>query len=699
MKKVLKSAFALLGGVAMLASCAKENVQAPTPEINMTITASQDDATKTVLGEGGVVTWNATGEKLAVLQNNGTKFAKSASKEGVTEDGGATMKFGVSFTSETAESFTYYAIYPNEALQETPTMATETRIVINDTQKPTANSFGPNSDVLIAKPLVASVQPTEFSLQFARIVAVGKMEIANLSSTEKVKNITITAPGKELTGRCAVNLEDGSVTHYGMGVNNITLDYSTQTIAANGMTAYFTCWATDFAAGEKFTVTVETESKVFTKEVTVPEGRTLAFHEGKASPFTVDFAGITGEDSDTSVDLVAASLTFNEISDDSNWGAYTTTYDYTQSNGAVWQIRAYKNGYIQLNNATDTKNKGYVKLPDFKQPIRTVKITLSISTYAKTLGLCTTADATSSDIASITGTGNTAIFEYDLTGKDVHTAYVRSFDGACQGIASIEVTAGEDKRVALPAPETVMAELAVSDPDVTNSIYVAWSKVAGAASYQVIATPAAGDAKSVIVDGGDSEETIITGLVYETEYTISVVAKAAAGSTEFKDSEAGVAEEKVTTGTKPAGTVEPKTGTILFGTNNVKIDAASVTANDDLNNSWTITTVASQSSFTQQSTYSQIGASKKPATSITFTTTLPSSVKVTAFSAKFGGFSGTAGSITMKVGETTVGTGSLSTTNDVTVSSTSSAEGNVLTITVTDIAKGVKAYNITYTYE
>lgn len=139
------------------------------------------------------------------------------------------------------------------------------------------------------------------------------------------------------------------------------------------------------------------------------------------------------------------------------------------------------------------------------------------------------------------------------------------------------------------------------------------------------------------------------------------------------------------------------TGTIKFGTNDVKIDKASVTAADDQGNSWEITTVGT-TSFTQQPTYSQVGSSSKPATSITFTTTLPKGVKVTSLSAKFGGFNGTAGTIKLSVGSAEIGTGSLSETKDVTVTSTSEASGTQLTVTVENIAKGVKCYNISYTY-
>lgn len=146
----------------------------------------------------------------------------------------------------------------------------------------------------------------------------------------------------------------------------------------------------------------------------------------------------------------------------------------------------------------------------------------------------------------------------------------------------------------------------------------------------------------------------------------------------------------------PAGVM---TATIKFGTNNVKINSASVTGKDDQDNTWTITTEGT-TSFTANTEYYQVGSSSKPASSITFTTTLPETVtKVDNLSIKLGGFSGTAGDVTLKVGDATVGTGNLNATNDVTVSSTSSADGRTITITVSNISKGVKVYNITAEYE
>jgi len=78
---------------------------------------------------------------------------------------------------------------------------------------------------------------------------------------------------------------------------------------------------------------------------------------------------------------------------------------------------------------------------------------------------------------------------------------------------------------------------------------------------------------------------------------------------------------------------------------------------------------------------------------------LKDAVNFTKVDANFYGFNGTAGTITMKIGEAEVGTGSLDATSNVEVKSTKAASGTTLTITVTGIKKGVVIKNITYTYE
>lgn len=140
-------------------------------------------------------------------------------------------------------------------------------------------------------------------------------------------------------------------------------------------------------------------------------------------------------------------------------------------------------------------------------------------------------------------------------------------------------------------------------------------------------------------------------------------------------------------------------GTITFGSSDgsTQINSTSVTGSDSMGNTWTVTTTFDgEESFTQHEDCSQVGASKKPASSITFTTTLLSEITITKFEAKLGGYNDTAGDIILKVGDTEVGSGSLNGTEDVTVSNTQVATGTVLKVTVTNIAKGVKCYSISY---
>ena len=147
----------------------------------------------------------------------------------------------------------------------------------------------------------------------------------------------------------------------------------------------------------------------------------------------------------------------------------------------------------------------------------------------------------------------------------------------------------------------------------------------------------------------------------------------------------------------------PVTGTITFGTNNVKINASVVDATDDLSNSWTITTIGT-TSYTANNSYYQVGSSSKPATSICFQMNLSNAINITSVEAKFGGFNSTAGDVSIKIGEsvsdnTEVGSGNLNAANDVTVTSTSGGTGKYLEVYITNIAKGVKCYYISYTYD
>ena len=347
MKTVNRLFGILLGTTALLFSCTKQEnpVRQDGNTFEMTIVAGSDQ-TRTVLGSDGAVTWSASGEQLAVMEvANGTetKTSKAASKEGVTTDEGTTMSFGVSMPTKTADSFDYYALYPNSAYFDTPSDFTQVKVKLASTQAPTESSFGPSADVLVAKPVTGlTAQPTELNLQFARVIAVGKMTIKNLNTTENVKKVTFTAANKAVTGRSYIDFTTAAGVEYGysdQGVDNVVLDYSGKTIAANGMTAYFTCWPFELAAGEKFSVVVETENYTFTKDITLADGKSLAFNVGRASAFNVSFTGIEGVEKEPATQLVED-------------GAYVVAYDKN-----MMTVGTTSNSYRGVATLPETANE------------------------------------------------------------------------------------------------------------------------------------------------------------------------------------------------------------------------------------------------------------------------------------------------------------------------------------------------------
>ena len=208
------------------------------------------------------------------------------------------MTFGVTLPASSESTFDYYALYPSSANKGlSSSNKANLKVELSSEQTPTATSFDGKNDILVAKAITGlTSQPTELNFAFKRMIAVGKMKFTNINSTENVQKVTFKATGKTLAGRSYLNVTTGKAEEYGYfgSRDNVVLDYTGETIAANGMTAYFCVWPFSVAAGEEITVTVNTDSKVFTKVITAKKA--LTFTEGRVTSFTVDFDGIVGAD-------------------------------------------------------------------------------------------------------------------------------------------------------------------------------------------------------------------------------------------------------------------------------------------------------------------------------------------------------------------------------------------------------------------
>lgn len=313
MKTFFKSILAVAVCASLFTACSKDDtVSDPSNGRKVTMTVSASSELESASGSRttydpltGKVSWNATGEFLQVLETAASTTVFATSQKGVIS--GDIAKFAVTFPANENTPLVYNAVYPASAWVTTSnTDITNMKVITPTVQQPTATSFDSNADLLIAKSISVESQPTELQMSFGRAVAIGKMTVKNLASAESVLGVKFTAPDKKVTGRSYVDMTAGTIKEYGYINNfadNVTLNYSSEmNITANseaGMTAYFTCFPFEVATGETFTVTVTTASKIFTKTVTVQEGRALAFAAGDSSTFAVDMTGATEEENET----------------------------------------------------------------------------------------------------------------------------------------------------------------------------------------------------------------------------------------------------------------------------------------------------------------------------------------------------------------------------------------------------------------
>ena len=575
------TAFAILS-----VSCTKESeIQNEQKDVNnckevlLTINASGEN-TKTYI-DGTSVKWASAGEFLEVYQDKNTgTISHKTSSEGTTSNAGETMSFAVGFDAATGTSFDYYAVYPASKVQEASNSLLQ-KVNTPATQTPTATSFDPNADLLIAKKVSnGSSQATSLNMQFSRAVAVGKMTITNLSSSDPVKKVIFSAVDNsvavKLAGRTEFDLETAKPkSSYANNVaeTSIILDYSGQSLTANiSMDTFFTCYPFALTAGDSFTVQVQTASKTYTRTVTLAGAKKLTFVPGSASRFSVDMSSASA--TDNAVDLRYAFLSGTEYESaggPSSYGNFTVN----KPHGDKWVTYALKsNGSIQLKNTASEGDDSYIKLPDLSENIKTVVVTLSTAISAasgKYISLETSASSTGGTVISTNYVNSQTEYTFDLTSKSVKTAYLRS-TGAAAKVTKIEVYAGEDNRAAkISATESVTAELNNDSPSETNKIDVSWTAVENATGYEVTLTPTSGDpvVQSVAANATNAS---FTGLAYTTSYTASVVT--IADPYLFKaNSDSKAAASAVVTGEQPATHVSDITKAGTYTISGLKVMA------------------------------------------------------------------------------------------------------------------------------
>ena len=331
--------------------------------VEMTITADIDN-TRTVLDEtNGVVMWSED-DQLKVIENSATYRTTKA----IAIDDQGKAQFTVEFPVKAdATSFTYNAIYPASAVVEDATDkidAAKVKVIVKDQQMATATSFDPAADILVSKHIETEAQPTELNMQFKRLVALGKLSLKKLPDGTQIEKVVFTAGANDvLAGRNYVNATTGEVLEYGYSdnkTNTVTINYNEP---INTSDIYFACNPFEMEAGETFKVEVVCGDKAYTREVEIPEGKSLTFVEGDLNTFSVDMTNATSEDvvafADGNYAVIAKGGSKYYAMKGVSGGKYMThsevSYDGTATTFAtadetlVWSIAAVEGGYTFQN--------------------------------------------------------------------------------------------------------------------------------------------------------------------------------------------------------------------------------------------------------------------------------------------------------------------------------------------------------------
>lgn len=373
MKNLVK--FLVPAAVAALAlvSCNKEGDITSAPDANaVTIRVhasadalkADDQETKTYIDNTNTIIWG-TGEymKLALTAGESTTFAKSTDASADTFNGDPEAMFEFSVTPATASEYVYQGLYPESAAatSNNNTNAANYKVNLPAIQNATASSYDPAAYIMVAKPETFAAVQTDWLASFRRGTALNKITLKNFASSVTINKVKITAEGKKLAGGRHFNLSTGEgLEVYGTD-NAIEVLYATP-LSGTSMDVWFTSWNAELKEGDKLTVVAyTTDNKTYTKEITVPAGKTIKFQEGYLNNTGISMSGISPE-TIASLDGDYVILAKHNTSYYALKGEASTTriasVDYTGSttsfNGdasLVWTIATSGDGYTIKNGS------------------------------------------------------------------------------------------------------------------------------------------------------------------------------------------------------------------------------------------------------------------------------------------------------------------------------------------------------------
>lgn len=289
MRRALVNICAILAIMAFC-SCEKNQPEEIVENTTTELTISAEVTRTQLAGDESHAEWSNAGEYLRIYRTADGVTESTKSNEGSVV-GGMAM-FRASFSTTDAAECSYNAIYPESAVTGSGVDLSAITINVASEQHPSATSYDANADIMVALEQVESSDITALSMRFRRIVAIAKMTITGLDADATIKSVSFTANGKKISGECSVNTSEATITATNGGSDSVSAIYDTA--VASNTPIYLMLLPTTLNQNDNFSVTVTTgDDKVYTRDITIPNGRELSFSEGNISTFTVNMSGVT----------------------------------------------------------------------------------------------------------------------------------------------------------------------------------------------------------------------------------------------------------------------------------------------------------------------------------------------------------------------------------------------------------------------
>ncbi|MBQ8854272.1 MAG: hypothetical protein IJZ67_08230 [Alistipes sp.] len=240
-------------------------------------------------GDAPIFSWSEN-ETFAVLeQTDALAEATNVIYENV--EGKASIKAELAANPDKG-AYQYVVVYPETGYVSAESVSSAV-LALPAEQTMAEESYDPTADLMVSKPVTTAAQPTDAQyVQFTRLAAVAKMTIKNLALTagESVEKVEFTANGKTLAGTVTTDLTNPETLDVNQGVSTVSVATTSTDVV------YFTVLPTTLEAEAVYSVVVVTNKKVYIKQGSIPEGKSLAFEAGVVTRFNVNMAGVEGTD-------------------------------------------------------------------------------------------------------------------------------------------------------------------------------------------------------------------------------------------------------------------------------------------------------------------------------------------------------------------------------------------------------------------